>query len=106
MTHVNLNTRAILLTAMLWAGNGVLMAKADPLTDPSVQVLPDPSPKESRDFPPALATSGTADPSHELTAVKTINLQGCTALNPCAAPPPSLGAGPAPARTASAANPG
>jgi hypothetical protein len=92
MTPANLTMRAILLTAILWAGGGALVAKADPLPDPPPQVLPDPSPRESHNFPPALATAGTADPGRELTAVKATNLhdQSCTALNPCAAPPPSL----------------
>ena len=90
MTHGNAGMRAALLAAMLWAGNGALAAKADPLTD-AAQALPDPSPKESPNFPPALATAGTADPGRELAAIRTnFRDPSCTALNPCAAPTPSL----------------
>jgi hypothetical protein len=84
--------RAVLI-ATLWAASGALMmAKADPLPDPPPQVLPDPTPRESHDFPPAQATSGIGDPGRELAGVQATNPhdQGCTTLNPCAAPPPSL----------------
>ena len=92
MTQTNPIPHAILLAVTLWAGSGALMAKADPLPDSPPQVLPDPSPKESHNFPPAQATSGTADPGRELAGVKAVSphAQGCTTLNPCAAPPPSL----------------
>ena len=109
MTHGNTSMRAALLAAMLWAGYGALVAKADPLPDAPPQALPDPSPEESPNFPPALATAGTADPGRELAAVKATNLhdQSCTALNPCAAPPPSLeGAATMPSRAPVASHPG
>jgi hypothetical protein len=84
--------RAALLAVMLGAASGPLMAQeADSLSD-APPALPDPSAQESPNFPPALATAGIADPGRELAAVKATNPrdQGCTALNPCAAPTPSL----------------
>jgi hypothetical protein len=74
---------------ILWAAIGA--ATADPLPNPPPQVLPDPSAKESHDFSPAMATSGTADPGRELAAVQPTDPreQSCNALNPCAVPPPS-----------------
>jgi len=92
MTHANPTGCAILLTVILWAGSGALMAKADPLPNPPPLVLPDPSPAGSHNLPPSLATSGTGDPGRELAAVRATNPQDqdCTALNPCAVPPPSL----------------
>ena len=109
MTQTNPTMRAVLLAATLWAASGELMAKADPLTDPPPQVLPDPSPRQSHDFPPAQATSGTADPGRELAGVKATSPhdQGCNTLNPCAAPPPSLqGAQIVPSRAPAAFHPG
>jgi hypothetical protein len=97
-----------LLTVMLWSADGDRLAKADPLPDPPPQVLADPSPLESTNFPPALATAGTADPSRELAVVKPTNAheRGCTALNPCAEPPPSLQSiGPLAARLPAALHP-
>jgi hypothetical protein len=108
MTHANPTGRAILLAAILWAGSGALMAKADPLPNPPL-VLPDPSPAESHNLPPSLATSGTADPGRELAAVRATNPkeQDCTTLNPCAVPPPSLqSAERVPSRAPAASNPG
>jgi hypothetical protein len=78
---------------ILWAalGAGISSAWADPLPNPPPRVLPDPSPRESRDFPPAMATSGTADPGRKLAAVRSTDPreESCNTLNPCAVPPPS-----------------
>ena len=81
------NLRAA-MAALVLATNA-LAVQADPLPNPPPKVLPDPSPEDSHDFPPAEATRGTADPGYSLSAVKATDLKDCTPLNPCAVPPPS-----------------
>jgi hypothetical protein len=90
-SHFQNMTRLFAALLMLWpmaAG----MALADPLPDPPPKVLPDPSPNEAHAFAPSEATAGTADPGRKLGSIAGIRSHdpGCTALSPCAVPPPSL----------------
>ena len=89
MIHATAKILAVIPILLAATGAGIGSAWADPLPNPPPLVLPDPSPRASHDFPPAMATSGTADPGRELAAVHTTD-QSCDALNPCAVPPPSL----------------
>jgi hypothetical protein len=79
-----------LFFALMIAGS--LGAYADPLESTSPEpVLPDPSPDNGVNFPPASATRDVARPSAELSSDKSLGGHACSALNPCAAPTLALG---------------
>jgi hypothetical protein len=92
MRTTSLRRIAFAKIIVLASGMAGSFAQADPLPAAPPLVLPDPSPRDSHDFPAALATSGTADPGHALGSIPVGGQKapGCNALNPCAEPPPSL----------------
>jgi len=85
----NVMRKTMIMAALLVLGAGAAV-QADPLPNPPPKVLPDPSPRSSHDFPAQTATAGTADPGHQLASLGPIDLENCSALEPCAIPPPAL----------------
>ena len=106
MTATKTKLGTVVIALLLGCGPG--MALADPLPDPPPLVLPDPTPGETHTFPPSESTAGTADPGRKLGNVATRrNDPECTALSPCAIPPPSLEhAHTVPSRAPASADPG
>ena len=64
-------------------------AMADPLANPQPLPVAKFSAHAGPNFSPSAATAGTADAGHQLSTIEA-HLKNCSALSPCAAPPPSL----------------
>jgi hypothetical protein len=78
-----------MVIAAAFAANGPALAQTGPLDDAPPSPASSFSSQDSPNFSPAAATAGTADAGHQLSTIET-RLKNCSALNPCAAPPPSL----------------
>lgn len=92
--HIRYGICLAVMLAVLMVGSAV--HAADPKTDPNIDpVLPDPVP-DGHLFPPAMATSGTADPGREAFS-SPVSAQmlaghgpGCIPTSPCAVNSPPL----------------
>jgi hypothetical protein len=92
-----MKTRLILLalapvSLLMWSSAAWCQDSESALGNPLPPAVQDPSLKTSRYFPPSLGTSGVAyiDPALSAPA-KAVKGHGadCSALNPCATPPPA-----------------
>jgi hypothetical protein len=74
---------------LLWSTSGYCQDSSESaLGDPEPQSVQDPSPSNSRYFPPSLGTAGVAAIGPAVSS-KASHSVGCSAANPCALPTPA-----------------